>query len=124
MNSLCNLKFATFISMICLLSACTANSGGAEPVQRATDVDNDSNLCPSLPSTFTNADLIGTWVARYGLDNSDTLTIRSDGTYRQVYEKILTQTSGLKATGLIGGSSLAKVDSFACILRGCNSAAI
>jgi len=41
--------------------------------------------CPPLPETFTEADLIGTWVASYFLHDKDTLIIRANGTYKQIY---------------------------------------
>lgn len=42
--------------------------------------------CPALPPTFKEADLVGTWVASYSLNDQDILTIREDGTYKQVYD--------------------------------------
>lgn len=40
--------------------------------------------CPSLPETFQEGDLVGTWRAEYG-NSIDTLIIRTDGKYRQIY---------------------------------------
>lgn len=40
--------------------------------------------CPPLPETFEEPDLIGTWRAQYGAA-TDTITLRNDGTYKQVY---------------------------------------
>jgi hypothetical protein len=42
--------------------------------------------CPPLPSTFQESDLIGTWVASYSLNDKDILTLKEDGTYKQVYD--------------------------------------
>lgn len=42
--------------------------------------------CPILPATFAEDDLIGTWRASYSLDDQDTLIIKEDGTYKQIYE--------------------------------------
>jgi putative transposase len=41
--------------------------------------------CPALPPTFKKTDLIGTWVASYSLQDRDILTLREDGTYKQIY---------------------------------------
>ena len=42
--------------------------------------------CPELPATFHQEDLVGTWAASYSLNDSDVLIIRSDGTYKQIYD--------------------------------------
>ena len=43
--------------------------------------------CPPLPATFEEADLIGIWVAKYwGGLATDTLVLREDGTYKQIYD--------------------------------------
>ncbi len=42
--------------------------------------------CPPLPETFKESDLIGTWVASYIIYSTDTLFIRENGTYKQVFE--------------------------------------
>jgi hypothetical protein len=39
--------------------------------------------CPSLPEGFSEAELVGTWMAGWS-DHSDTLIIRADGTYKQI----------------------------------------
>jgi hypothetical protein len=41
--------------------------------------------CPPLPETFTEAALIGTWQSRHGSWATDTIILRGDGTYQQVY---------------------------------------
>jgi len=38
------------------------------------------------PETFQEADLVGIWIAKYGGDSTDTLVIREDGTYRQIFD--------------------------------------
>ena len=50
--------------------------------------------CLSTAASFKNpdknikvSDLAGTWEAHYGKGNSDTLTLRDDGTYQQRYEE-------------------------------------
>lgn len=47
-----------------------------------------SEGCKSIlpPGTFQEADLVGTWVARYGGNAIDTLIIREDGTYKQIFD--------------------------------------
>jgi hypothetical protein len=47
------------------------------------DQANENRGCPPLPVNFTEADLVGTWVAR-SIDITDTLMIRADGTYKQI----------------------------------------
>jgi hypothetical protein len=40
--------------------------------------------CMPLPESFSEADLVGTWIAEYsGGDSIDQLQLRSDGTYKQ-----------------------------------------
>jgi hypothetical protein len=48
----------------------------------------DSGGCTAIlpPETFQEADLVGMWVAKYGGDSTDTLIIREDGTYRQIFD--------------------------------------
>ncbi len=42
---------------------------------------------PPVSSEFKETDLIGTWQATYGSQNTtDTLKLRSDGTYQQVFQ--------------------------------------
>jgi len=40
--------------------------------------------CPPLPKTYTESDLIGTWIGKY-FGNTDELIIRADGKYKQIY---------------------------------------
>jgi hypothetical protein len=42
--------------------------------------------CPALPPTFKETDLVGTWVASYSLNDQDILTLKADGTYKQIYD--------------------------------------
>jgi hypothetical protein len=42
--------------------------------------------CPPLPLTFKETDLIGTWVASYRINDQDILTLKEDGTYKQIYD--------------------------------------
>jgi hypothetical protein len=39
------------------------------------------------PSNFKEANLIGTWQATYGAERIDTLIIKADGTYKQIYHE-------------------------------------
>jgi hypothetical protein len=59
-------------SLTCISSSCVARQ------------ESSTWSCPSLPEAFRESDLIGVWVAEYG-DSTDTLTIRADGTYKQVF---------------------------------------
>ncbi len=43
------------------------------------------SLCPPLPTNFKESDLIGKWIANYGLHDEDLLIIKEDGTYKQIY---------------------------------------
>jgi hypothetical protein len=79
-----------------LLIACALISGlqTQQPIPTQTP-----KACPTLPATFTEDDLIGTWVASYSLDDKDTLIIKDDGTYKQIYENpgvILVETDWQK----------------------------
>ncbi|MFZ2097121.1 MAG: hypothetical protein WAV05_10830 [Anaerolineales bacterium] len=42
--------------------------------------------CPPLPENFKEADLFGTWVAEYWVDATDSLVLRDDGKYKQIYD--------------------------------------
>jgi hypothetical protein len=42
---------------------------------------------PSVPDTFEETDLIGTWQATYGTAlTKDTITLKADGTYQQIFQ--------------------------------------
>lgn len=44
--------------------------------------------CRPLPETFQESDLIGTWqVTHEAAVSSDTIILRKDGTYKQIYQK-------------------------------------
>ncbi len=46
--------------------------------------------CPPLPETFTEADLIGTWVAEYhDSSTTDMLILRQDGKYKQIFDSYI-----------------------------------
>lgn len=62
-----------------ILSACAHSAPAA-------DNSAQQGRCPALPATFSESDLVGTWGAEYGNMNTDTLILRGDGTYRQVYD--------------------------------------
>ena len=38
-----------------------------------------------VPNTFKESDLVGTWRAKYHDSDVDTITLKADGTYRQVF---------------------------------------
>jgi hypothetical protein len=38
------------------------------------------------PTSFQESDLVGTWQAKYRLMTTDTITIKANGTYQQIYE--------------------------------------
>ena len=42
----------------------------------------------SPTTTVQISDLIGTWVAHYGEGRTDTITLKSDGTFKQVYQDV------------------------------------
>lgn len=46
--------------------------------------EKENLACPALPSDFEETFLIGTWIAEY-FDDTDTLIINSDHTYKQVF---------------------------------------
>ena len=69
------LRAAGILISVAVLVACVADWGdGTLPPP-----------CPSLPATFTKADLVGTWTASYSLHDTDTLLINADGTFKQTY---------------------------------------
>lgn len=51
----------------------------------STDFQQEEN-CPRIPNGFVEEDLVGTWVASYGLSDSDALIISEDHTYKQIYK--------------------------------------
>lgn len=58
---------------------------GCAPGASGTNVEHW--YCPPVPESFGETDLIGTWQARYFPGSvTDTLILREDGTYRQVFE--------------------------------------
>jgi len=60
-----------------------------QTAQNSTPTNLSSSIakCPPLPPSFKTEDLFGTWVASYhGGNDTDTLVIRGDGTYRQTYD--------------------------------------
>jgi hypothetical protein len=44
---------------------------------------------PAVPDTFDEADLVGTWQAKYGTSRTDTITFKADGTYQQIFQSPL-----------------------------------
>lgn len=74
--------------------ACSARTynvvGTYDPTQQsynAVVIPEDSKKgCPPLPEAFQKSDLVGTWNVIAGETGIMTLTIKSDGTYRQTYD--------------------------------------
>jgi hypothetical protein len=75
----------TIILTACgLLIACQfLNQGTALPIQSTSET---TYSCPPLPPNFKEEDLIGTWTTSYSLTDKDTLVIKDDGTYKQIYD--------------------------------------
>ena len=70
------MKKQSFILLIIivLLYACNSNQ------------NDDGEGCTPPPVSFSESDLIGTWVSRT-LDDSDTIILREDGQYKQIIHK-------------------------------------
>lgn len=61
-----------------LLTACA--------VSQPQPVETEVPACQPLPESFQENDLIGTWIAEYfGGTATDTLIIKEDGTYKQIF---------------------------------------
>ena len=57
------------------------------PLISVPETSKEDWRCSPLPETFQESDLVGTWQARYfPRAVTDTLTLREDGTYQQVYQ--------------------------------------
>jgi hypothetical protein len=82
-----HLKILLFgLLLVSIASACA--SIPFTNVRKSTpSISTSSQKCPSLPTNFTDTDLIGVWKASYaGGADTDMLVIREDGTYRQIYD--------------------------------------
>jgi len=55
-------------------------------MNQAEDIQRRDQLCLELPESFSTDDLIGTWIASYSLNDTDTIIINADGTYKQIYD--------------------------------------
>ena len=68
-----------------ILSSCRSHyQNDIEPTK--SDVEATRfNVCPVLPSTFKENDLIGIWIVQYSLNDQDMLILNEDGTYKQIY---------------------------------------
>ncbi len=75
----------TILVVVIALSAC------AYIVEEQTNQANAD--CPALPKSFTEEDLIGTWLADYANGNIDTIVIREDGTYKQIFSSTVANLS-------------------------------
>ena len=76
--------FASTVSIFLVLVSAVACAGKQPPINAG---------CPPLPSTFQESDLIGTWKAEYGGGDIDTLILRNDGTFKQIYNDPLSNYS-------------------------------
>ncbi len=65
-----------------LLTACALSTDRRE---RGSESHPGEWNCPPLPQTFKESDLVGTWQSRHGSWATDTIILRQDGTYKQVY---------------------------------------
>lgn len=72
------IKLTIMLIVIGLLFAC-------RPLHK-TPKATETFSCPPLPTTFKEADLLGTWFASYSLNDQDILTLKDDGTYKQIYD--------------------------------------
>jgi hypothetical protein len=80
-----SIKIISVLSLAWLLSACQSICHyTAKPTKLTVEVIKTYS-CPALPPTFKEADLIGTWVPSYSLNDKDTLIIEENGTYKQIY---------------------------------------
>jgi len=71
-------KITSLVIVLGLLTACRPTTNdNVQPTQIFS--------CPALPQDFKENDLVGTWVTSYSLNDKDTLVIKEDGTYKQIY---------------------------------------
>lgn len=97
------MKLNCILATLCafLVAGCYESSykvvGNYDPTQRAlsgvvipSDADTGEG-CPPLPETFQESDLTGTW-GFFGTGNGGviTITLRANGTYKQIYDYPLT----------------------------------
>jgi len=69
-----------------LLFACSSlHQNTTQPIKSSVEATK-SSACPGLPPAFKETDLFGTWVASYSLNDRDILTLKDDGTYKQIYD--------------------------------------
>jgi len=70
----------------CLLFGCTITLPSNTSQDSKPGIESaETQSCPALPSSFTEADLVGTWVASYSLNDTDTLILKDDHIYKQIY---------------------------------------
>jgi hypothetical protein len=72
-------KLTRLMILTALVFALSACSDALEEQNKA------KIICPALPKSFSEDDLIGTWVADYANGNLDTIIIREDGKYKQIF---------------------------------------
>lgn len=79
-------KIAIVLVVAGLSFACRSlYQGTTQPAQTNVSATK-AYICPALPPTFKEADLVGTWVASYSLNDQEILNLREDGTYQQIYD--------------------------------------
>ncbi|MBN1303337.1 MAG: hypothetical protein JXA13_02805 [Anaerolineales bacterium] len=79
-----SIRIIIMLSIMWLLISCRSCYENTTPSSHSSE-DGEKYLCPALPSTFKESDLIGSWVANYHLDDKDLLIFKEDGTYKQIY---------------------------------------
>ena len=73
------------ISVVLVLTTMAFLSAACSSTESHQQSPTPSISCPPLPDTFRESDLIGTWVAEYGGGDTDTLILKENGTYKQIY---------------------------------------
>jgi hypothetical protein len=81
-----DIKLTIVLTVGLLMFACKPSSNDTGQQTKPTVETTKTESCPALPATFKEMDLIGTWVTSYSLNDKDTLIIKEDGTYKQIYD--------------------------------------
>ncbi len=80
------IKIAIVLVTAGLLFACSSLYQDTAQPTKPSVVATKTSVCPALPPAFKETDLIGTWIASYSLNDQDILTLKGDGTYKQIYD--------------------------------------
>jgi hypothetical protein len=81
-----NIKLIIVLVVVEFLFACQPFYSASPQPTKLTVEAIKKYSCPTLPSTFKEADLVGIWVASYSLNDKDTLVLKENGTYKQTYD--------------------------------------